>query len=258
MVGFFIKKAFFDGWDNLISMVVHNLGYLVIIFGFFGLLSLSTASNVLFFLVIILGVGLLAFYTAGAASAAWAYAYYQRPGWSELKRGIRISWRHSLLFWALVLLLVTLAFLVIPFYLSFGNMVGIILSVILFWVTVILTFALMYFFPLFFAMQGDRPLKTLKKSFLLVFDNPFFTLFLAIYQLINIIFSLLLAFLAPGFTGVNLAGSVATKLLLFKYDYLEEEPEANRKSIPWEDLLYEEREAVGPRTLKGMIFPWKD
>ncbi|NLK14525.1 MAG: hypothetical protein GX313_07250 [Spirochaetales bacterium] len=257
MIGFFIKKAFFDGWDNLISMVVHNLGYLVLLFAFFGVLSL-VPSNLPFFLVIILGTGLLSFYTAGASSASWAYAHYQRPGWSDFKRGIRISWRHALLFWILFLLIMTLVFLVIPFYLSFGNTVGTILSVILFWTTLFLIFAQMYFFPLFFAMQGDRPMKTLKKSFLLVLDNPFFTLFLAVYQVINTLLSLLLAFLAPGFTGISLACSVATKLLLFKYDYLEENPEANRKAIPWDDLLYEEREAVGPRSLKGMIFPWKD
>jgi hypothetical protein len=36
MTGFFIKKAFFDGWDNLISMVVHNLGFLLILLAFMG------------------------------------------------------------------------------------------------------------------------------------------------------------------------------------------------------------------------------
>jgi hypothetical protein len=43
-----------------------------------------------------------------------------------------------------------------------------------------------------------------------------------------------------------------------KYDYLEENPRADRKHIPWETLLREERERVGKRTLKGMIFPWKE
>ena len=85
MIGFFIKKAFFDGWDNLISMVVHNLGYLVLLFAFFGVLSL-VPSNLPFFLVIILGTGLLSFYTAGASSASWAYAL-PAPGWSDFKRG---------------------------------------------------------------------------------------------------------------------------------------------------------------------------
>ena len=30
MKGFFIKKAFFDGWDNLIAMVVLNLIYVAL------------------------------------------------------------------------------------------------------------------------------------------------------------------------------------------------------------------------------------
>jgi len=50
----------------------------------------------------------------------------------------------------------------------------------------------------------------------------------------------------------------ALKLRLKKYDYLEENPEANRKQIPWDALLIDERNKVGPRTFKGMIFPWKD
>ena len=32
MKGFFIKKAFFDGWDNLIGMVLLNIVYIAIFF----------------------------------------------------------------------------------------------------------------------------------------------------------------------------------------------------------------------------------
>ena len=39
MTGFFIKKAFFDGWDNLISLVVLNLGYLVVLLTLYGSLE---------------------------------------------------------------------------------------------------------------------------------------------------------------------------------------------------------------------------
>ena len=36
MIGFLIKKAFFDAWDNLIKMVIFNLGFLVFLaLGFF-------------------------------------------------------------------------------------------------------------------------------------------------------------------------------------------------------------------------------
>jgi len=46
--------------------------------------------------------------------------------------------------------------------------------------------------------------------------------------------------------------------MMYKYDYLEAEADADRKHIPWDELLYEERESVGNRSLKNMIFPWKD
>ena len=48
------------------------------------------------------------------------------------------------------------------------------------------------------------------------------------------------------------------KLRLYKYDYLEENPDAKRNDIPWDALLIDERERVGKRTLRGMIFPWKE
>ena len=31
-----------------------------------------------------------------------------------------------------------------------------------------------------------------------------------------------------------------------------------RRQIPWEELIYEDRETLGPRKLKSFIFPWKD
>jgi hypothetical protein len=43
---------------------------------------------------------------------------------------------------------------------------------------------------------------------------------------------------------------------------LEEHPELKtkkeRKNIPWEELIYEDRETLGPRTFRSFLFPWKD
>ncbi len=258
MTGFFLKKAFFDGWDNLISMVVHNLGFLLILLAFMGSMSLMATNALLGVLALLLSIGLFAFFSAGTAASTWAYAKYERPGWASFKRGIRESWRHALLYWVLLILDGALPLFVIPFYLSYGTLVGTLLSVVLFWAFLGLTLALLYYFALFTSMQGDRPLKTLKKSFIIVFDNLFFTLFFFVYQIFNLVISLLLAGLAPGITGLFLASSDAVKLLMYKYDYLEEHADANRKHLPWEELLYEERECVGHRSLKNMIFPWKD
>jgi hypothetical protein len=39
---------------------------------------------------------------------------------------------------------------------------------------------------------------------------------------------------------------------------LEENPDANRRKIPWDALLIDEKDRVGSRSIRGMIFPWKD
>ena len=62
MIGFFLKKAFFDGWDNLIGMVIHNLGFLLVVLALMGGLSLGEVNMALSMLVMVLSLGLFAFF----------------------------------------------------------------------------------------------------------------------------------------------------------------------------------------------------
>ena len=71
-------------------------------------------------------------------------------------------------------------------------------------------------------------------------------------------FTIVFATIIPGVSGISLSQQVAMKLLMFKYDFLEEHPNTPKKQLPWEELLFDERERVGKRTFKGMIFPWKE
>lgn len=105
---------------------------------------------------------------------------------------------------------------------------------------------------------GDKPLKTFKKSFIMAIGNLGTTLFLAVFNIIQIGLSVVTAGLLFGVTGISLANQDVFKLLLLKLNWLEENPEENIKNVNWEDILYEERENVGHRTIKNMIFPWKD
>ncbi len=93
--------------------------------------------------------------------------------------------------------------------------------------------------------------------FYILLDNPGFCIGLLIGTLFVFFVSVFTAFLLPGLTTIMLWHNAALKLRLYKYDYLEEHPDG-RRSIPWDALLVEEREKVGKRTLKGMIFPWKE
>ena len=71
MIGFLIKKTFFDAWDNLIGLVVSNLGYIVVLVlftldagKFLGVQSLN-------YLVMLIGLLLLSFHNIGVASHAF-------------------------------------------------------------------------------------------------------------------------------------------------------------------------------------------
>ena len=258
MTGFFIKKAFFDGWDNLIALVVLNLGYLLVLLAAYGgleLLAVSTPSGIV---VLILVVALHSFYMGAVSFQTKEYAWYSRPGFSHFKAFFNVFWRHSLLHFAINILLITIIFFVIPFYISYNALFPFVIAVLVFWVAVVLLLAMLYFYPLAVQMPADGPFKSLKKSLMLVVDNLWFSIFFAIYHILNLALTVAFATIIPGVAGIQLSRQVAVKLLMFKYDYLEENPETNRKKIPWEELLFDEREKVGTRTLRGMIFPWKE
>lgn len=258
MNGFLIKKAFFDGWDNLIGLIIFNVGYLLILFLLMGSMTLGQYSMVYTFLGLVVVALLYSVYSGGVSHVTCGYADYQRDSFVSFKKGIIRNWKHSLLYFFVNLIMLSIAILVIPFYYSMANMVGLIIAVLLFWIEVILLLAMPYYFPLTERLPGDRPLKTFKKCFIILGDNMLFSVFYGIYHLIMFALTIASIGLIPGYAGMMLAHQDAIKLRMMKYDYLEENPDADRKHLPWADLLYDEEEKVGPRTLKGMIFPWKD
>ena len=258
MTGFFIKKAFFDGWDNLIGLVLFNLIYIVLLgaglWGFSFLGGINPAIGYFFLAFALLVYSIIA---GGTAAVVFNYSNYQRDSWNAFRSGVRRNIRHSMLFFALNLFIYSNLLLLLPFYLSMGNIGGTIIAVILLWIEVIALLGVGYYFPLMNLLPGDRPFKTAKKCLIIVGDNLGFTIFFALYRLVVLAISVFTMGLVPGVVGAQLAGQDAMKLLMFKYDYLEEHKDADRKHLPWADLLYDEKEKVGPRSLKNMIFPWK-
>ena len=258
MIGFFIKKAFFDGWDNLIGLVLFNIGYIAAAFiAFYLAASVGQINGLAGWGVIILALLVLSILMGGTAATAHSYSDYRREGWAEFRQGIKRNIRHSLLYFLIIFLMVANLVLIIPFYASFGNMFGTVLSVVMIWVEVILFLALPYYFPLMNLLPADRPLKTFRKCFLILGGNMGFSIFFLVYRIICLAISVFTLGIVPGMTGMQLASQDAMKLLMFKYDYLEENPDADQKHLSWDDILYDEKEKVGPRSLKSMIFPWK-
>ena len=259
MIGFLIKKGFFDLWDNLIFVGLMNIGYLIPL----GLIYLvvvvvaSEASTILSVILLVLAMLLFSFYSLGVNAITFGFSQYKKRGWTAIKEALRYHWGHALLHFGICLLIGFSGMFIIPFYFAIGNYFGLIMGLIIFWVLVAFVFALQYFFPLCFHMEADKPIKTLKKCFLVVADNFGTTLFLVLRTAIDLVLTVLTATLLPGLAGITLSRMVTVKILMKKYDFLEANPDATKKDINWEDLLYEEKQLVGPRSLKNMIFPWK-
>ena len=142
-----------------------------------------------------------------------------------------------------------------------GNLWAFLSSVMFCLLTVVL--ALQWFLPIQ-AQLGNKFKKTLKKCFIIFFDNIGFSVFMFLYTLILAGISYFTATLIPGFAGILLSYNNAFRIRLYKYDWLEEHEEELKQHgkrkvrIPWGELIADDRETLGPRTLKSFIFPWKD
>jgi hypothetical protein len=225
-------------------------------FQLIGMLITRQPLIVLPLVILLIGIAALAILSGAAGRMTADIADYKQPGFADFFGYMKESWTNSLLGAALLagyLFVIAVAF---PFYAGKG-VVGWLAMGLLFWVTVAALLAAQYFFPI--QARLDRKFRKItRKSFLLLFDNTIFTFGLLAVALVVFVASAFTAFLLPGVSTVFLWWSAALKLRLYKYDWLEQNPGANRKKVPWDALLIDDRERVGKRTLKGMIFPWKE
>lgn len=258
MALFWIKKAFFDFWDNFIATILLNLGFIALGAVPFVLApEVQAVSPVLGVLILLIGVVLLFVYGAAVAMLARDIVDYRSTSWSSLVAYLREMWPVGFLLGGMVVGSLFLLSVAIPTYAGMNNLLGAGALALLFWAAVIWYVGLQFFLPVRSRLDTNFK-KILKKSFIIVFDNPLYALGSGIGFVLVTILSVFTAFLLPGPGGALIWLQAGFKLRLLKYDYLEEHPDAERRRIPWDRLLVEDRERVGKRTLKGMIFPWKE
>ena len=137
------------------------------------------------------------------------------------------------------------------------NTLGLILGVVMVWLSIFIMIALPFYFPLMNLLPGDGPWKTFKKCFLIAGDNLGYTFLLLLHNTVDLVLSVVTMGMVPGVTGLMLGSQDMMKLLMKKYDWMEENPGKGKKDMDWSELIYEEKETLGPRSLKNMIFPWK-
>ncbi|MBN2626537.1 MAG: hypothetical protein JXA95_07720 [Spirochaetales bacterium] len=259
MIWFLIKKSFWDYWDRMGLMLLFNLLLLGAAALCFYIPWLLVQANQPFLSVLSLIVfGALFFLVLGANSRmcseiAYFRSLYFRNYWTFMKEKAA----KTLFFYLVIVALSFIVYTALSFYGNAGgNLISLAAFFFIFWIAILLLFSAGYYFPLSNIMD-DPFKKNLKKCFILFFDNPGASIAVSLLSLILFAVSLVSALIIPGISAIAILWENLLKFLMLKYDYLEENSEANRKKIPWDVVLRDERETIGTRTLGDMIRPWK-
>ncbi|MGL4982620.1 MAG: hypothetical protein ACRC4W_07210 [Treponemataceae bacterium] len=273
MVKLLLKKNFYEVWDNLLLFALYNFFFILMGIGTFFFLSFASIHPILLAISIFIVIPACMILLCSANKAIADLSNYKSIHIKDFFTNIPRVWKFGLLFGLFVAALIFFIVIGIPFYLSLNHFIGLFLSGVLFWLSVIFLLALQWTLPIY-AQLDNNIKKALKKSFILLFDNMKFSIYLLLNNTIFFIFlalisinypffsGLLILFLViPGLSGLLLSLNNAFKLRLYKYDWLDKQPKENikklQKNIPWEELLQEDEEIIGDRTLKDFIFPWK-
>lgn len=266
MIKFLLKKNFVDGWDNMFLIILYNfLVATLCIGGYFAISAIISniylAVTLFFVITSIIFIPLFAI-----AEISQQIACFKSVDIKDFFRLLPKVCKVAIPFGLLIAFLIIAALVVFPFYAQNESVLGIAILILLFWVFVLFFLALQWFCPLYVNMHGSF-FKTLKKSFIFCLDNIGFSIFFFFYTVFLYIISFVILFLVPGFAGVILAQCNAVKLRMYKYDWLEENQEEIQKErrknflgkvrIPWSELIAEDKELLGHRTMLDLIFPWR-
>lgn len=260
MIGFLIKKSFFDSWDNLVFLVILNLGSIVVIAVLVGLPLVGAGDSLPGFLLLgIPGFLLLGLYNGLIFPSLQEISNYRTPSLKDAIRTFRKVFRQILVVTLLNLVVSICVVTGLLFYQGLGGIMGAFGGGLVFWAAIFWYGSIQYYLPLLCRFHGGAT-KNLKKSFLIFAGNPGFSVFVMFWSFLIWLLSIPTALLIPGTSSILLFRQVAFKLRFYKYDYIEEHGGdlSAKIKIPWDEMLEEDRECVGPRSLKGMIFPWKD
>ena len=260
MIGFLIRKTLYDLWDNMLKVVVLNLGF-VAATALPALLPRLAAkfvdSTALEMALSAFGILACSVYLAASAFSIRAISDYGSFGFGDFVKSFKTAWPAGLAMGFFIFLLYIVATIIFPFYLGIESLFGLVFAAIVFWATVFAMISLQFYFTVYVRL-GSKINKSIKKCLIISLDNSGFSLFVLLHNTVVLIISIVFVFLFPGPVGVLLYLDEALRLRLLKYDWLENNPDANRRKIPWDAILIEEREKTGTRSLRNFIFPWKD
>lgn len=264
-----MKKTFCDGWDNLVSIIVTNVLCVFTLVGSIYLLASMAAkfqNDWILFGIIIVATVIISILVFAYGDSCAKIANFDSIRIVDYFKAIPGSIKDGALFGLMVSFVGIGSYIAICQYwgeafITRYQLLGVFLGAVVIWIDFFFFLSIQWFLPVRSLMHNGFK-KCLKKSFIIFFDNTGFSILMFLYTALLFVLSIVAVGFIPSFGGILLAQTNALRLRLYKYDYLEEHPELQskrqRRKIPWEELIYDDKELLGPRKLKSFLFPWKE
>jgi uncharacterized membrane protein YesL len=260
MFGHALKKAFFDLWDHLFFALVVNLAFTLVTLGLatvpYLFAGLGTGAQALF-----LPVPFLAAALVGGIATFWAKDIVTEGSarFADVLHHFQASWKPSLAFGVAWLLMAAGVVFGVPFYTQLNPVFGFIFGVVMAWL-VFFGAGMGLFYPGLNAQVEPSLKKLFKKSFLVFLANPWTSAVMVVVFVLSLVLSVFTLGFFPGILGISIWLQVCFRFVLAKYEWMEKNPDLDFKKtkVPWDEILADDMERVGPRSLKSLIFPWKD
>lgn len=266
MFGFFLKKNFSDIWDNILFILLSNLfANAVVAAALYSLYRLESIPDLARYIIVVAGAGIFMIFIFAWGENAARIADFGVPSWKSFFASIPSSIVPGFSFGALFALLLIVARIAFSFYFILyknGNIMGIFLAALIGWFTFVVILAMQWFVPLY-SLQENSFGQCIKKAFIIFFDNAKFSFACLLNNIILLALSVFTLGFIPGVNGLLLTGMNALRLRLYKYDWYEQHPEIledrdKRSEVPWDELLAEDKESLGPVKLSTILMPWKN
>ncbi|MBN1500384.1 MAG: hypothetical protein JW982_09515 [Spirochaetes bacterium] len=260
MIKILFKKVFYESWDNFYKLLIINIPVAAVVLPSLYLVyaALSIPMFVIPLLVII--TFLLNLYFGVVSGCANSMLHREQLDLKKYLSFFKISLIPAFVLTLISLFILCVFLLAIPFYVKIGGFPGFFASSIIFWASVLWLLSSQFYWPLYY-LEKNKQKDILKKSIALLFDNKRLALLLAFIFIIYTAFSVFTGFLLPGISFVSYIQQCGVNMLLKKYSYLNTlsgKGQFPKKNIPWRIILEQDFLELENRTLKNVIFPWKD
>lgn len=258
---FFIKKNFYDGWDNMLTLIVVNIVVMAASLGLLSLIyALHRSTPLVIALIILFGI-VMSILALAAGEIASSAANFGSAHIADFFRAIPSCIADGIRFGLVLAVVGAASYVCIPFYFVQKTLPAMFIGSMFVWLVIFTLLSLQWFVAIRSLLHNNFR-KCIKKCFLIFFDNIWFSLFMAAYIFFLTALSVFLLGFLPSLSGIAMAQVNAFRLRLYKYDYYEAHPELKtpkeKRCIPWDELLQNDKETLGPRSFKSLIFPWKE